>query len=110
MAVRTKQLAEGTFTNSNVTIYTCPTGETTIVKYVTLFNPSASTATTVRVRLVTAGGARTFIRQEIPIQTAVRIDSWLVMEPGDTIDALATAAGINVEYTLSGAELEGVAD
>lgn len=110
MAVRTKQLATGTITNANATLYTAAADETTILKYVTLFNPSATTATRVRVRLVTPGGTRLLFFPNMAAQEMLRHDVWVVMNPGDAIDGFSALAANNVEYTLSGTELEGVAD
>lgn len=111
MAVRTKRLGSGSFNTSTVTVYTCPDGETAIVKYLTFHNPGASASTvTCRMEPSGSGSPRTFLRYSLAADEAKQFDTWLVLEPGDALKYIATLAGTNVAYTISGTELEGVAD
>lgn len=110
MGVRTKQLGQGVFANANTTLCTAAAGETVIVKFVTLYNPSTTTATVVRLRAVIGASQRIVWRESLAAQEARQIDLWLVLQPGDSLDAFSVLAANNVEYTVSGTELEGVAD
>lgn len=109
MAVRTKSLVSTLLTSSLVTKYTCPANETTIAKWLAIYNPNGVTRTIT----ITAGdpGAprRTILREAIPTLEARRFDLWLVLQPTWIVE-MQQDAGSDVQVTLSGTQLEGVAD
>jgi hypothetical protein len=108
--VRTKRLFAGDTApaGSGVTAYTCPAGETTILKDIRASNQSGSPS-----RLIisaVSGAARTAIVDEAatPLPATIGRSPWVVLQPGDQIE-LFSLGGV-VAVWLSGAELEGLAD
>lgn len=109
MAVRSKRLAGGSFNTVTATVYTAPDGETAILKYLTLHNPGAA-ASVVTSRMVVGGSPRTWFKRSLAADEAIQLDLWACLQPGEAITFIASLAGTNIAYTLSGTELEGVAD
>jgi len=107
--VRTKQLwapaVAGTVAS---TLYTTPSGETTILKTVTLVNGGALARPVILGINGTAAGDR-IVWESVPTQAGLLlVNLFVVLQPGDTIDALASSG--NVTVGGFGTELEGVAD
>ena len=113
MAVRTKQLGgTNNIGTASSVIYTVPSGETTIIKEVSIYNRHATNPVTVTIGRGAAAAATnngTFIRETIQPQTALRISLWMVVAATVQISAIASIATAATVY-MSGAELEGVAD
>ena len=107
-AVRTKRLVSTALTTTLNTKYTCPAGETAIVKWVAIYNPNAVTRL-VSVNVVASGAARPIIRESVPTLTVVRLDLWCVLQPGDLLQ-MAQDVGSDITVLVAGTELEGVAD
>lgn len=109
MGVRSKRLFGPVVTSTGATaLYTCPAGETALLKYLSFQNPGAVAnvgvvriganvpANTVAVVNVPAGGATSLV------------DQFIVLHPGDELRIAASLGTLNVSG--HGAELEGVAD
>lgn len=110
MAVRTKQLANGVATTTLTTIYTCPAGETCIVKEIHFYNPVGGATTALFFRALIGGNARgVFIQSGLAANTGSWVDMWLVLQAGDQLQVSATPSSA-VQFIVSGTELEGVAD
>jgi len=113
MTVRSKQLV-GTvnLTTASQSLYTVQSGETTLVKYVVVYNRHATNAATITLgRGSSAGNTNngTFLRESIGPFEAKRWDVWLALPAGAQISAIASA-NTSLSVSLYGAELEGVAD
>ena len=110
MPVRTKRLARGNIgpANSPATVYTCPPGETTIVKDVRVWLFGSVTA---RAQVFVTSGPASIRIVDVQLQpkSAVGAITWVVLGPGDTIHVQCDVADTLVFY-VSGTELEGVAD
>lgn len=111
MAVRTKRLAAGLNGTAAVgkTVYTCPAGETTIVKDVRLFARLSAVPT---VKVYALSGAGTFVaclNRALADQEAAQFQGFIVLAPGDRILVEASVTD-GIAYWVSGTELEGVAD
>lgn len=110
MPVRTKLLGEGLqTTGGQFTIaYTCPPGETTILKEVRVF-PTGPAVTRLVVSL--RSGPRDVFIMDVtaPAKGDARLECWSVLQPGDTIGVFSDQNS-GAHYRLSGTELEGVAD
>ena len=111
--VRSKLLGSGAFSDGDAhTLYTCPPGTTTIVKFgtitvwapgtavVTLYSQSSGVAV---VLLPSPNGLET-----VGITTEALWPTWHVLEPGDTVWCQGDGTG-NYSCSASGAELAGVA-
>jgi len=111
MPVRTKLLASGRSSSATSSVvYTVPTDETCIWKFLRLANVSATTSTEVIVAVDTAANNQTtYLRHTLAAQTGAMFDLWQVLQPGMEI-AISNVAAVGVNYWLSGSELEGVAD
>lgn len=109
MAVRTKLLAEGATPNVFTTIYTCPAGETAILKNIHCFNPAGGATELVEIQFNASGTNRVLERASMPVQTIFAFDTWIVIPAGATMRIRSTPNG-GVNYWFSGTELEGVAD
>lgn len=110
MAVRSKRLAAvSQAAGASGVVYTVPSGETTLIKSVSIASAGAgSTGVGVYIRV---GGAGTYYPIAVEIVatgTAKFINLWAVLQPTDTISVF-TATTASTVY-LSGSELEGVAD
>lgn len=111
MAVRTKLLGSGRMTGPVThTAYTCPAGETAILKWITVVNINASTTTTVILTMDAAGADKTRYHTFVlePNQEA-HLDLWQVLHPTMELGFQVSAA-VGVNYWISGTELEGTAD
>ena len=106
MTTRSARLAVGTSTTSAVvTVYTCPTGKTAIVKDVRLY---AGASVGRAVVLVQQGSTDVSIIDEALAATGIsQRQGFIVLEPGDTIRVYSSTNTFN--YWVSGAELAGVA-
>lgn len=109
MPVRTALLARGLSGTANVlvTVYTCPTGKTAILKDIRIL--SAGSAVTNAVVRVTSGSALMHIvDQALVVGDPVVEQGFVVLEPGDQVKIVCTATDA-AYYRISGAELDGVA-
>ena len=111
MAVRTKLLTSGRATGPVVaTIYTCPDGETAILKWLTVFNVNLSTTTDVLLTMDVAGvNLTSYHRFVLVAGKGDMLGLYQVLHPGMEV-AIQVVAAVGVNYWLSGAELEGTAD
>jgi hypothetical protein len=111
VAVRTKRLAAGRkSTVATETIYTCPAGETAIIKRILLYNLNASTNNLISILLKLGAFTETTVwQQNFPASSGVDLDVWWVLGPGDTL-GLVQSTAIGTNYLISGTELEGIAD
>lgn len=109
MAVRTKRLAVADSAPASTlhTIYTCPTGETTIVKDVRVSRVSSDPSR--GVVLVRSGADEVvLLDQPVPEGTPGGLECWVVLLPGDEV-VLYSEGGVIAGW-ISGTELEGLAD
>lgn len=110
MAVRTKRLflgASGAAGTLNL-VYTCPAGETAIIKSIGLVRPAAAAAGCLFA--IRTGGVDTFVlRVDTNAGGGALSLPWIVMHPGDELRVLAAIAN-EFMMAISGTELEGVAD
>lgn len=108
MPVRSKRLwlgAQATLLGS--VAYTCPPGETAIVKDLVLYN---STGTPIDTVVGINGTAPQNVIHRVTVPnggTVVLSDRFVVLHPGDTVRLVGVAAGVFVSGF--GAELAGVA-
>jgi len=114
MAVRSKALTNGTTNVGNVsaTLYTGTSGETPLLKYVTVFNRHATSAVSFVInRGATAAfnSNSVFIADTLAVGEAKRYEVWIVLGGSGNVSAIANVSGALSVY-LYGAELEGVAD
>lgn len=110
MPVRTKRLAVGQTgaAGAFTTVYTCPAGETCIVKHVLCVGANA-TAGRALVLLSSGVTGLSLVDQTFAVDQVVRVDAWAVLLPGDQIKVYSALAG-GIRYWISGTELEGTAD
>ncbi len=113
MPITVKKLfAPAQLTGSVATYYTVPTGVRTIIKKLTVTNPTSSAAVrTVTVHLVPSGGSASdtnMIVSAQPVAIGQALDLFVaenhILEQGDTIQALASAA-TDVSFQGSGLEV-----
>ena len=97
--------------NTETTLYTCPTAQTTttVLKQIVVTNTGGS-ATTFSISLVPSGGTagtanRLFSSVSISANETIILDVSQILTSGDFISALAAASGINI--TMSGVENAG---
>lgn len=109
MAVRSKRLFGPTGVGTGfVTLYTCPAGETALLKCLTVANTAALGNTTL-FRLNGTGPTTQLFALTVGIGGADVVNElFIVLGPGDTLRASSTQTSMVV--TGFGAELEGVAD
>ncbi len=109
MAVRSKQLWAPTAVGvADVVLYTCPAGETALLKCLTFVN-NAAVSTSIVVRLNAANNSAAFVERLIDNNNGLVLnDIFVVLHPGDTVHAIAGLASVVVGGF--GAELEGLAD
>ena len=91
-----------------MTVYTCPSGKTAIVKSLHLSNNAGSATTTIVA--VASGAAIVNLRvTSLASNDQIHMESpYLVMEPGDEL--LINADQTNaIKYWVSGVELQGLA-
>lgn len=114
MAVRSKQLTNGTVNvgSSAVTLYTATSGETPLLKYVTVFNRHASSSATFWLARGTGASSTqdgVFLTETLAAGEARRYEVWIVLGGSGNVSAIASISGA-ISIRLYGAELEGVAD
>lgn len=109
MAVRSKRLWGPTAVGTgNTVVYTCPAGETALLKHISLANVTALSQT-LRLRLNGTNQTDNIVDVAIPSTSAIQLtDLFIVLHPGDVLRAISSSA--NCIVTGYGAELEGVAD
>ena len=108
--VRSLELGAANLPNSAAftRLYECPAGKTTIIKS-TLLTGFVGGPRTVDVSIFRPStGAAPFLhrRQVIADDTTVYSEWWVVLEPGDQLDA--RSVGATCQVWVSGAELDGV--
>lgn len=109
MAVRTKCLAAVKKAAAGIAVmYTCPAGETVIVKEVAFYNAGAATQT-YSAGFRRAGLPDIYWHSASAASGGVGISSrWSVLLPGDQI--VMNSSGVDMCVWISGTELEGLAD
>lgn len=108
MAVRSKQLANGVATTTLTTVYTVPSGETTILKSLALYNPAGGATTTFFLSALIDGNARGLsIIPGISANQDSYEEFWIVLMEGDSLRVNSTPSSA-VQFVISGAELSGV--
>lgn len=109
MAVRSKRLAgpQALAAGSNL-LYTCPSGETALVKMVTYANAGA-VGRAVNLYIGSAILAHLVDQQTLAVGQIVQRTTWLVLVEGEELRA-APSAATDVVVSVHGAELEGLAD
>jgi hypothetical protein len=93
---------------NNYEIVRCPAGLTLLVKTIILFN--ASTLDSQINMTVFSGTNAAFVGtvlEALALNSALRIDTWIVLLPGDHIVASASG-GFPVYFNISGTALHGV--
>lgn len=87
----------GLLTGSAVTKYTTPAGTTTVVKSILVCNTTGSAATLTMSIGTDAAGTEIFTAKSFAANDTVVIPCWIVLNAGDTIQALSgTASALNV--------------
>lgn len=111
MAVRTKRLASGRVSvDTSVVLYTCPAGETCIIKSITLFNVNSSVANVVAILHDLGSNLQTPTWEDtIAARKSFYLERWQVLLPGERLGLKCSVAG-GINYLVSGTELEGLAD
>lgn len=113
MAVHTKKLVAVSPAGAGLAVvYTVPSGETTIVKTLRIFNASAANRTVIVRATSTSPGTVSVDLVPATVLAAGAVlavnDLWHVLAAGDQISY--DAGGSNCRIWVSGTELEGVAD
>lgn len=96
-----------TLATTNAVLYTVPAGTTTIVRSIHLTNSSASASYTFTLALNAAASTvanQFFSALNVPPAGAVDWSGFLVLNPGDTVQGLASIANI-LAVTVSGVEV-----
>lgn len=111
MAVRTKLLVPPTnlAVTTSTLLYTCPAGETAIVKTITEVNGNASSRWYSMTLSVSGADVPIIWRRLVPAASSAQLLTWIVVPAGEVLkvtNELATA----ITLSISGTELEGVAD
>lgn len=109
MAVRSKRLWGPTVVSTaDVLLYTCPDGETALVKHLTVVN-NAALPSLMLIRLNGETGSSNIYSLTIASTAHSQlVNAFWVLRPGDQLHAIAERASSIVAGF--GAELEGVAD
>lgn len=109
MAVRSKRLFGPVQVGTTIVpIYTCPDGETALLKTFLAVVGSITNAT-VRLHLNGNGATNQLLQEVVPNGVGlVLTELFIVLHPGDVLRG--SASGGNLTLTGFGAELEGVAD
>lgn len=109
MAVRSKRLfGPALVSTTNIALYTCPPGETALIKSLSLFNQGALAAAIVL--HINGTGANTIVLS-VSVGaglSALDVPRFLVLHPGDVLRGVTSQGNFTVAGY--GAELEGVAD
>ena len=111
MPVRTQRLGLGVTPGADVagTAYTCPAGETTILKDWRIGTPGGNTCSRAIVYLSSGGVVVPLFDGALAAFDTRGGTPWVVLHPGDELQVLA-ATHPGFQYWLSGTELHGVAD
>lgn len=112
MPVRTDRLwaVTGIVSGPAVTVLTCPTDQTIIVKDFTLQNVGGS-STGISLTLRTSTATVNVFRGTIASgDTTVERERFVVLTPGDSLEVAGLAAGASVRSAGFGSRLAGVAD
>lgn len=89
MAVRSARLFGPTALNSTwLTVYTVPSGRTAIIRTLTLANTDTATQGTLVIGVNGTDHDDRLFTIVMPAGTTQRIDSFLVLNPGDTLRAI----------------------
>jgi len=99
MATTLKALARGSFGTSSSTLYTVPSGTTTILTSIAVCNTNSSTETFT----LLLDGSELFYNASIQANQTVTIDLKQVLSATKTMNGLASTTGL--KYHLSGAEI-----
>jgi hypothetical protein len=105
MAFTAKPLSDGQLSDSQAAIYTVPADTAAYVKFLSLYNTSASPQT-VTLWINVSGTARAwkqFVLQQDDFEDIMPAGLVLTLETGDTIEAVSTDASA-VDYVISGVE------
>ena len=110
MAVRTKVLGYGQQAVAGTYLaYTCPAGETAIVKEALLYRGTTGAAGSVQLRLGAVGLPSTPLWvATLNAGESIRLELWTVMVPTNTLSVTVVGNG-PVNWWISGTELAGVA-
>lgn len=108
VAVFTKRLGVGATgaANTPVTAYTCPAGQTAILKDIRLSTGSGSAVNAI-VFGVSGSSTCLFLVRAVAASTAESAQPYVVLGPGDQVKVQCNVAGA-LEFWLSGSELDGV--
>jgi len=114
LAVRSKPLNQ-TIINvptSSTLLYEGPSGETPLIKFVTLFNRHATNNVTITVGLggtAAAGNDGTIFTETLAPREVKRFEVFIPLKEGGKVSAISSTSSAGT-VRLFGAELEGVAD
>lgn len=109
MTVRSAQLCNASITTAGafVVVYTCPTGHRAIVKDLRMISGAAAPG--LMFFAIHSGAVRTAVAVANPavtFQVLAERGAFIVMNPGDTIEAYVQSATAAAQLIASGAELE----
>lgn len=114
MPVRSKRLWDRVAVSNTAatTLYTADSGETVLVKTITVVNPSATLPATVYIGRPApgVGSSGNLFKVTVPVDEVVQIYTWIVLQPGNPMQARVAGTNTVVRCSGFGAELEGVAD
>ena len=99
MATTSKVLFRGAASTSSTTLYTTPSGTTTVVTNILVANTAASTATFD----LSLDGVQIFNDASVPANSTVTFDLKQVLVATDLIEGLASATSVN--FHISGVEI-----
>lgn len=107
--VRSRRLAGPLLLSSaDASVYVVPSGRTAVVRTILLHNTHSATVNVFLSLNATATVAASFLTAlAIPVNTTVKLESWMALDPGDEIRSLAGTNNV-VRATLFGALLDGV--
>lgn len=110
MPVRTKQLAIGDSNPSGTTktVYTCPAGETAIVKDIRVWGFPGGAITRAQVLISGPTASLSIFDRPLNALETAGVSGFMCLRPGDSVRVLSTGNAIAI--LVSGAELEGLAD
>lgn len=110
MGVRSSRLAGPSVVTGTgtTTVLTVESGETWLVKWVTLANDAGSGH---EIQLYVGSNAigNQLFRETVPATSCIQREVWWVLGPGEALTAKG-GSGQSTTITVHGAELEGVAD
>jgi hypothetical protein len=113
MGVRSKRLFHGAMAAANAwsTVYTAPSGETVLIKGLSLVN-TAGADQRIDLGINGTNASQRLVEQLVPAASSVVLNVFFVLQPGDTLRARcgSGASPTACAVYVGGAELEGVAD